>query len=156
MSTTTIKAGYLYDINERTGAWHVGVSYQGLYPIIDVDLKHANRSVNEGRLSFVAVDTVQLSPLELTATEFSRPVRFTWKETTVEAGLRLPLITTNSKYYGNVSLGNHVGVTKVSEFENSITSNRVIPYVYRSGPSTPLEPSYESYYFFQTTLKMER
>lgn len=153
LSTTIIKAGYQFDINERTGAWHAGVSYQGWYPIIDVDFKYANRSVNEGNLSFVAIDTVQVSPVELESTAFTQQLKFKWKELTTEVGIRIPLVTTKSKYYSNVSIGNHIGVTRVSDFENSITgSGREIPYVYRSGPSTPLQPSYELYYPFSNYL----
>ncbi len=122
LSTTSIKAGYLFDINERTGAWHVGVSYQGWYPIIDVDFKYANRSSNEGDITYdrvVGTDTTE---------NVTENLSFEWKEKTIEAGLRLPLITTNSKYYGNVSISNYVGYTHVTDFTNSVDGGgRLIP-----------------------------
>lgn len=109
LSTTIIKAGYLFDINERTGAWHIGTSYQGLYPIIDVDFKYANRTANEGLITYrTATDTL------------TEELKLEWKETTVEAGLRIPLITTRSRYYSNVSFANYFGYTRVTDFENSI------------------------------------
>lgn len=151
LSTTAIKTGYLFDINERTGAWRFGVSYQGWYPIIDVDVRFANRSVNEGNLSFLAIDTVQVAPVELDSSAFLQEVKFEWSETTIETGMRIPLITTNSKYHGNFSFGNYVGITKVTGFKNSITSDRFIPYVYRDGPSSTLQPSFDGdpFYFFR-------
>lgn len=151
LSTTLITAGYRFDINERTGAWHAGVSYQGLFPIIDADVTYANRSVNEGNLQFVAIDTVQVDPEVVLAQpeEFYQNLTFKWKELTTRVGIRIPIITTQSRYYSSFTIGNHIGVTRVTDFENSITgTGRVIPYVYRSGPSTPLTPSYESYYPF--------
>lgn len=151
LSTTRINAGYRVDVNERTGAWHAGVSYQGWFPIVDVDVSYANRSVNEGNVRFLAIDTIQTSPVQLSGRYFTQQVKFKWKELTTRVGLRIPLLTTKSKYHSSVTLGNYVGVTRVSDFENSITgSNREIPYVYRSGPSTPLQPSYELFYPFST------
>lgn len=114
LSTTAIKAGYLFDINERTGAWRLGVSYQGLYPIIDVNVMYANRSVDEGYIEYdkvVGSDTTENVVEKLV---------LDWKETTVETGIRIPLVTTNSKYYGNFSIGNYFGYTHVTDFTNSI------------------------------------
>ncbi len=122
LSTTTLKAGYLFDINERTGAWHVGVSYQGWYPIIDVDFKYAKRSNNEGNITY---DKVVGTDTTFNVTE---NLTFDWKETTLEAGIRIPLITTNSKYYGNFSFANYLGYTHVTDFTNSIDGGgRVFP-----------------------------
>ena len=120
LSTTILKVGYLYDINERVGAWRAGISYQNWFPIIDVDVKLANRSLNEGDLTYAKIipgDTV-LSTENLT---------LNWKEKTLEGGVRLPLITTNSRYYGNFTVGNYVGYTRTSDLTNSITgSGRII------------------------------
>ncbi len=117
LSTTAIKAGYLFDINERTGAWHVGVSYQGWYPILDVDVTFGKRSLNEGNLTYLDSDTLAVT----------ENLTFDWNEKNIEAGLRLPLITTNSRYYGNFTIGNNVGLTQTEDFKNSITgSGRLI------------------------------
>ena len=43
LSTTSVNAGYLYDINERTGSWQAGVSYQGFYPILDFQILKGTR-----------------------------------------------------------------------------------------------------------------
>lgn len=142
LSTTVIKAGYLFDINERTGAWHAGVSYQGWYPIIDVDFTYATRSVDEGNGSFYVVDTNTDD-----TTRVSKDITFKWTEQTVQAGLRLPLVTTRSKYYSSVSLSNYFGYTHVTDFKNSINDSRFIPLYIVDGQSAGAR----GYPFFEYT-----
>ena len=100
LSTTELKAGYLYDINERTGAWRVGVSYQGWYPIIDAQVLFGKREDN--------------------FTAFGNDVTFKWDETTIEAGTRIPLILANSKFYRQLEFGNYIGYTKTSSYSNQV------------------------------------
>ena len=101
LSTTSITAGYLYDLNEGTSSWRAGVSYQGLYPIIDLEAQLGER-VNE-------------------EDGFGNSLTFKWDEVTVEGGMRIPLLLTNSKYSRSVTLGNAVGLTQTSNFTNRIT-----------------------------------
>lgn len=121
LSTTALSLGYFFDINERTSAWRGQVSYQGWYPIIDVSASISSRSVSEEGVQFY--DTL----VDPVTTEM-RDVIFKWKEKNVEAGLRIPLITTSSKYHGNITAGNAVGLTQVSDFENNIDGGgRLVP-----------------------------
>ncbi len=121
LSTTAINAGYLYDINERTGAWQAGISYQGIFPIIDFQVTQSNRSVNEGNIEYIKIvktDTVSVT----------NNLTFTWSEKTVETGLRIPLVTTTSKYHGNITVANYFGLTSVTGFQNSIDGGgRILP-----------------------------
>lgn len=121
LSTTAINAGYIFDINERTGSWNAGISYQGFYPIIDLNFSKATRSVNEGELQYdkvVGTDT----------TTVVDNLTFKWKEQTVEAGLRIPLLTTSSRYLSDFTISNYVGYTHVTDFQNSIDDGgRLIP-----------------------------
>ncbi len=121
LSTTQVKAGYLFDINERSGTWQGSVSYQALYPIIDVTLKQGDRSVDKGDIVYG----------KITGNDTIRAVdnlTFKWKEKTVEAGLRLPLITTKSKYFSNITGYAYTGYTSVSQFKNSIDGGgRLLP-----------------------------
>ncbi len=113
LSTTSINAGYTYDINERAGGWKGGFSYQGFYPILDVTVSQSDRTVNEGDVTYekiVKTDTVTVKS----------NLTYRWQEKTVEAGLRIPLVTTTSKYFGNISFGNFFGLTHVTGFTNSI------------------------------------
>jgi hypothetical protein len=131
LSTTAIDLGYIFDINERTGAWRAQVSYQGWFPIIDVSASIADRSVNEGDIDFLRV----VGPDTL---EVRDNLTFKWQETNVEGGLRIPLNTTHSKFSSNVSFANYVGFTSVSGFRNSIDEG---------GRIVPSDPNLSRYFF---------
>jgi hypothetical protein len=107
LSTTRIEAGYVFNIAERTSAFRAGVSYQGWYPIIDVSGTIAERSVTE---SFIDQD-----------------ITFEWNEKTLQAGIRIPLVTTSSRFAGNISIGNSFGLTSVSDFSNSLGNEGRLP-----------------------------
>jgi hypothetical protein len=126
LSTTSLDAGYVYDINERTGSWQASASYQGFYPILDVKVAQSNRSVNEGDINTYVITGVDTTIL-------TRNLTFQWQEQTAEAGLRVPLVTTTSKFIGNFSFGNSVGVTHVYNFRNSINDLRYVPAVVKDG-----------------------
>lgn len=114
LSTVSWRAGYLFNVPEQTGLWRVGMSYQNWFPIIDVNVLFGPRKLNEGVISYydiVGPDTV-LTSGNLT---------YSWYEKTLEAGLRIPLITTSSRFYGNFTVSNYVGYTQVTDFANSIT-----------------------------------
>jgi hypothetical protein len=129
LSNLRLSTGYRYDINERTGSWNTGISYQGLYPIIDVNLSAATRSVNEGDVP--TEDWLISRQNDTTKVRSARNITFSWKEKTVEAGLRVPLLTTKSKYLSSLTVSNYVGYTHVSDFKNSATSERYFPAVTR-------------------------
>ncbi|HEY0741822.1 MAG TPA: hypothetical protein VGD40_10180 [Chryseosolibacter sp.] len=121
LSTTAIDLGYTFDINERTGAYRASVSYQGLFPILDLSVIHANRDVLQGNHTYarrIGGDTVYRT----------QPLRFKYNETTVQGGLRVPLLLTRSKYYAEMSIASNVGYTRVTNFRNSITGGgRLLP-----------------------------
>jgi hypothetical protein len=108
LSTTSVNAGYLFDIYERTGAWKARISYQGFYPIIDAQVLFGKR---EDNFTFAGND-----------------VQFTWDETVFETGLRIPWLLTRSKYHSAFEVGNYFGLTKVTSFVNTITRDGVQVY----------------------------
>jgi hypothetical protein len=112
LSTTRIDLGLTYDINEQNWSRRAAVSYQGLFPIIDFQYLAGSRENNESL--------------------FGYKLKFTWKENTVEGGLRIPLTLTQSKYLSNLTLGNHVGLTRVTDFLN-VVKNPAGAEIYR-GP----------------------
>jgi hypothetical protein len=125
LSTTSINLGYVFDINERTGAYKAQVSYQGLFPIIDVSASYSDRSVNEGEIIYYRVFKAGQTKNTVT---YKDNLTFNWKEKNVEAGLRIPLTLTNSRYSTNVTFGDYVGYTSVTGFKNSIDDGaRLIP-----------------------------
>jgi hypothetical protein len=131
LSTTAIDLGYIFDINERTGSWKAQVSYQGWFPIIDVSASLADRSVDEGDIIFSRVE-------ESDTLRVVDNLTFQWEESNVEAGLRIPLNTTSSRFSGNVSFSNYVGYTSVSGFANSID---------QGGRIVPSDPNFSEYFF---------
>ncbi len=138
LSTTILNAGYAYDKTENTGAWKASVSYQGWYPIIDFSVSQSDRKVNEGNVETVILTGTK--PNYNTVVQ-NRNLTFKWQEKNLEAGLRLPLITTSSRFYGNLTFGNAVGVTQVSNFSNTINNERIIP-------SVVINDTIKNFYFF--------
>jgi hypothetical protein len=124
LSTTSINAGYVFDLNERTGLWKATVSYQGLYPIIDFSVSQGTRSINKGPLTTTIITGPPGNRVQNSTT---KDLTVTWTERTMEAGLRIPLITTNSKYFANFTFGNFVGATQITDFSNSFNNERTIP-----------------------------
>ncbi|MBL6445054.1 hypothetical protein JMN32_01960 [Fulvivirga sp. 29W222] len=104
LSTTAISLGYQYDAVEETGFGYLNVSYQGFYPIIDFQVSKGSRSTVESV-------TNENNDIE--------DVTFNWDETSVDVGLRLPLLLTRSKYHRELSIGNEVGITKVDNFNQN-------------------------------------
>lgn len=125
LSTTTVNAGYVYDLTERSGLWKTSLSYQAWYPIIDVSVSQGSRSVNKGSVT----STVITGPINGTRTTntTTKDLVINWNEQTVEAGFRIPLITTSSRFIGNFSIGNSVGLTSITGYQNSFNNKRVIP-----------------------------
>lgn len=105
MSTTAINLGYTYDLEEGTSYATAGISYQGLYPIIDFNVERGDRSAN-GQF-FDANDSLN-------------NVDFKWKETVIEGGLRVPWLFTRNKYHTALTLGDKIRVTRVTDFSNNI------------------------------------
>jgi WD40-like Beta Propeller Repeat len=121
LSTTSVSAGYLYNIAEQAGAWNATVSYQGFFPIIDVSASIANRSVNEGSIPIRIIERNPTPPQDTTSdVTLNRDLLLKWKEQTVSAGFRIPLITTHSKYISGLTVSNNIGYTKIDNFRNTI------------------------------------
>jgi hypothetical protein len=100
MSTTNLSAGYVYDRTEETGYTFAEISYQGLFPIIDVGVEFGDRQSDRGTIE-------------------EEPVIYNWKEQTLSGGLRVPLILTKSKWVSELTIQERVGITKVSDYESS-------------------------------------
>ncbi len=101
LSTTSINGGYQFDINERTGTWQAGVSYQGFYPIIDAQAYSGSR--------------VQKTMIQ------DNLSKMTWDEAGASLGLRIPLLLTHSKYDVSFEIGNSVSLANIYNFKNVVT-----------------------------------
>ena len=108
LSTTRVDVGYNFDIAERTSSLQALVSYQGLFPVIDLAASASRRSVTERYTD--------------------QDVTFQWNEKNIEAGLRIPLLLTSSRYLRNLTIGNHIGLTNVSGFRNNVGDGGRAPF----------------------------
>ena len=90
LSTTSLYAGLVYDAVEQTTFGVGRFSYQGLWPIIDVEATRGQR----------------------TTLDFS-----SWMETSLEAGLRVPLTLTSGKFRQSAVVSNNVGVRQVQNYQ---------------------------------------
>ena len=109
LSNVSTSLGYNYNFDNRDGNGFARVSYQGFFPILDFEFSKGNRRSDRGQIN-------------------GQDLEFKWNETGVEAGLRLPLILTNSKFSTQMELGNTVGIRKISGFGSEINgASRLIP-----------------------------
>lgn len=105
LSTISTSLGYGFDVNEEAGSGIANISYQGLYPILDLEYRFSNRSTFEN-----------VPNSETNA--FDR-VNFRWKEQGISLGYRLPFTLTRSKYLTGLSVGSNVSLTEVEDFNQS-------------------------------------
>ncbi len=124
LSTTTLSAGFVFDKTENAWSRQAAVSYQGWFPIIDFSVRQSDRKVDEGNVQTITQTGVKPN---YTTTVQNRDLTFRWTEKNIEGGIRIPLVTTTSKYVGNLTFGNAIGVTQVSNFRNTIANERIIP-----------------------------
>ena len=93
LSTTISSAGFTYNTNENSGRVFAGVSYQGLYPIINVTGATGSRAAQENDTTYY------------------------WKEHSLTAGLQVPLNLTRSRYRVALALGADAAVTRISGYD---------------------------------------
>lgn len=102
LNTTQVQAGYNFNQSEQTGNFFANVSYQGLYPIIDVGVQSGNR---------------QTQALVGSSEQTARLVTDRWHYNQVSAGLRLPLNLTRSRYTQSALLSAYYGYQNVTDYE---------------------------------------
>lgn len=81
LSTATTTAGYEHDFKENVGRFYGKFRYEGWYPIIDIDIEHAKRR------QYYLADTANHIIED-----------FTFKESSIEVGLRLPINLSRNRY----------------------------------------------------------
>ncbi|MGA0558592.1 hypothetical protein ACO2Q8_18165 [Larkinella sp. VNQ87] len=102
LSTTQIDLGIGYDQTERTVNYYGNLSYQGLFPILDVGFQHGRRSTS------VYVD--RFAPLDSLRTD-------SWNYNQLTAGVRIPLQLTTSKYVQSALLSAYYGFLQVNGYD---------------------------------------
>lgn len=102
LSTTQIDVGIGYDQTERTVNYYGNMSYQGLFPILDVGFQHGQRSTS------VYVDQ---------NTPNTRLRSDSWNYNQLSAGMRIPLQLTTSKYFQSALLSAYYGFQQVKGYD---------------------------------------
>lgn len=118
LSTTQISVGYTYNQTERVGNAYALLSYQGLYPIIDLSFQRGTRSTS------LYIDRVE--PADSLRSD-------RWQYNQLTAGLRLPLHLTHSKYAQNLSLSAYYNYQHVTGYDLPIR------YITETGSSGALQ-----------------
>ena len=102
LGTSQVSVGYTYNQPEQTGNAYALLSYQGLYPIIDLSFQSGNRRTS------LYIDR----SLPLDSLRSSR-----WQYNQLTAGFRLPLNFTQSKYSQSASLSAYYNYLSVSGYD---------------------------------------
>ena len=83
LSSSTLTAGYAYDVNEKAGKVYGTYTYEGWYSIIELTADYGLRRGYTG-----GPDNTEVK----------------WHETNIRAGIRLPLILNRGKYYAGITM----------------------------------------------------
>jgi hypothetical protein len=117
LSTTQAFAGLTYDQTERTFAGTAALSYQGRFPVFDVEATYGGRDAAR------YIDRRQ--PLDSLR-------RDQWQYLRLLAGVRVPLVLTRSKYLQSLTLGAYYLHERVYDYDLPVRSRS------ETGPNQPL------------------
>ncbi|AMJ64336.1 TolB family protein [Hymenobacter sp. PAMC 26628] len=117
LSTTQAFAGLSYDQTERTVAATGALSYQGRFPVLDVEASYGGRNSTRYFDRAAPLDSL-------------RPAR--WQYARVLAGVRVPLVLTRSKYLQALTLGAYYLHERVYNYPATLRNRD------ETGPTTPL------------------
>ena len=117
LSTTQTFAGLSYDQTERTFAGTGVLSYQGRFPVLDVEASYGGRNATRYFDRAAPFDSL-------------RPAR--WQYARVLAGVRVPLVLTRSKYLQALTLGAYYLHERVYNYPAAFRNRD------ETGPTTPL------------------
>lgn len=104
LQTTTLSANAIYNNDENVWRFVAAGSYQAWYPIIDASFGFGARTV------------------EVVGQNSSQS--YSWDESEIKVGLRLPLYLTNSKYYRKVEVGVSTDYIAVQNYDVPVMDPR--------------------------------
>ncbi|HPT14154.1 MAG TPA: hypothetical protein PK796_05145 [Bacteroidales bacterium] len=103
LSTATTLAGYDWDAFEKTGRFKLNFEYAGWYPVLNAGVTSGKRSSTE------------------TNTE-GKTVKYTWRETTLTGGIKVPLHFLHGTYYCGLQPSINTTWSNISDNTSSDTS----------------------------------
>ncbi|GAB3638417.1 hypothetical protein GCM10027422_40070 [Hymenobacter arcticus] len=117
LSTTQLFAGLSYDQTERTVAATGALSYQGRFPVLDVEATYGGRNATRYFDRAAPLDSLRGSQ---------------WQYARLLAGVRLPLVLTRSKYLQSLTVGAYYLHERVFNYAPAFRSRN------ETGLNTPL------------------
>lgn len=117
LSTTQAFAGLSYDQTERTLAGTAALSYQGRFPVLDVEATYGGRDVARYIDRALPFDSLR---------------RDQWQYLRLLAGVRVPLVLTRSKYLQALTLGAYYLHEQIFNYDLPVRSLSEV------GPNAPL------------------
>ncbi len=127
LSTSFFIAGYGYNINEETGKLYFKYSYEGFYPVIDVNFDYGKRK-GRTRLSDNSI------------------LNYEWMETNIGADIRVPLSLTRGKYYKGIT-------PRVSFDQKFLNKVKPIPDLFRINKISTMGYSIYAYHQLKTSVR---
>jgi hypothetical protein len=115
LSSMFVNAGFEYDLNEQTGKFYTGISYEGLFPVFDLTFDIGTRAALASYHSWSAV-------------------RFTWQETNLKFIASIPFNFSHGRYIRRLepSLGTTlIGIKHLSSTPEQFTSGLIQTLDYR-------------------------
>lgn len=97
LQTTSMILGTIYNYQEKIWRSNASISYQAIYPIIDI-------SVSTGQRSSIIPDVN------------SEKQTVIWSENQYSLGIKVPIYLTNSKYFRNASVSAQANYNEVSDY----------------------------------------
>jgi hypothetical protein len=102
LNTTTISTGYTYNANENRGQFYANLTYDGLYPIFNLNYTNGERFTEfyidrDNKLDSLRSDS--------------------WNQQQVVLGVNLPLNLTRSKYIQSMNFGVNTALTMISGYD---------------------------------------
>jgi hypothetical protein len=107
LSTTRLNLGYEFNANESNGRWIGNISYQGIFPVVNLSGYTGSRTATERFVFREENGTIELD----TTADIS------WREKGFELGLLIPLNLTRSKYLENLDFGMNYNYTRVTDYD---------------------------------------
>ena len=131
LSTTQLFAGLSYNQTERTLAATGALSYQGRYPVLDVEATYGGRNAARYFDRAAPLDSL-------------RGTR--WQYARLRAGLRLPLVLTRSKYLQALTVGAYYFYERVYNYAPTLRNRN------ETGLAAPLH-AVQTYLSYASQLK---
>ena len=107
LSTTQVFAGLRYDQTERTVAGTANLSYQGRFPVLDVEATYGGRNAARYFDRAAPLDSLRNSR---------------WQYARLLAGVRIPLVLTRSKYLQALTVGGYYLYERVFNYQPTLRS----------------------------------